>query len=511
MENFYELKLPQPLLLALEKMKFSKPTPIQAQAIPPALEGRDVLGTAQTGTGKTAAFAIPMLARLMAQRPQQHGHGQKPHGMALVMTPTRELAMQVNDAIKLMLNSAQHIRSALLIGGQSMHNQLQQLRQHPRIIVGTPGRINDHLQQTSLSLSTCDFLVLDETDRMLDMGFGPQIERIVKRMPKARQTLMFSATMPEHIVKVSQQYLDRPVRVAVGAVNQPIKAIKQEIMHMQVAEKYEALLRELRARAGSVLVFVRTKRGADRIAKKLNADKHHAAAIHGNLNQNQRNRVIQAFRDMKHRVMVATDVAARGLDIPHIEHVINYDLPQVAEDYIHRIGRTARAGKEGQAVCFITPEDGDLWREIHKLLHPGEKLPPRSAHAPPPRQARGHGGNPGGNPGGGQRSGQGRGPRQHRGQGRQDGRTPERRVDSDRRSHEPRREEGGHRPRQAEDRRDGGSRRENTDRRGSEGGERRRDAFDQGEHRQQPRSPEDRHRVGLNRSGFAHRKSRKKR
>ncbi len=363
MENFYTLQLPQPLLLALEKMKFDKPTPVQAQSIPAALEGRDILGSAQTGTGKTAAFAIPMIAKLLND----------PKATAIIMTPTRELAAQVLDAVKLMLSTSPQMKTALLIGGQSMFKQLQQLRSRARIIIGTPGRINDHLQQGSLNLATTSFLVLDETDRMLDMGFGPQIDRVVSRMPKQRQTLLFSATLPPHIVKVSQQYTNNPLRVSVGEVNQPIRKIKQEVIRTVTSQKYTLLMQELRARSGSVIIFVKTKRGADRLALKLNADEQSAAPIHGNLNQNQRNRVIQAFRDMKHRIMVATDVAARGLDIPHIEHVINYDLPQVAEDYIHRIGRTARNGAEGSAVCFITPDDHDLWRDIQLLLNPSER------------------------------------------------------------------------------------------------------------------------------------------
>lgn len=384
MENFYTLQLPQPLLLALEKMKFDKPTPIQAQSIPAALEGRDILGSAQTGTGKTAAFSIPMIAKILND----------PKATAIVMTPTRELAAQVLDAVKLMLATSPQVKTALLIGGQSMFKQLQQLRARARIIIGTPGRINDHLQQGSLNLSTTSFLVLDETDRMLDMGFGPQIDRVVSRMPKQRQTLLFSATLPPHIVKVSQQYTHNPLRVAVGEVNQPIRKIKQEVVRTVTAEKYNLLKQELRARTGSVIIFVKTKRGADRLALKLNGDGESAAPIHGNLNQNQRNRVIQAFREMKHRIMVATDVAARGLDIPHIEHVINYDLPQVAEDYIHRIGRTARNGAEGSAVCFLTPDDHDLWRDIQLLLNPSER-PARKgnadmAEAAPKREEKAH-------------------------------------------------------------------------------------------------------------------------
>lgn len=365
MTDFRKLGLPQPLLQSLERIKFSTPTPIQAKAIPIALQGRDILGSAQTGTGKTAAFSIPMLARLMSS----------PQGGALIMTPTRELAAQVLKAVTDLLGRSTDIRTALLIGGDSMFKQLTQLKGRPRIIVGTPGRINDHLERRSLRLDQTDYLVLDETDRMLDMGFGVQIDRILKHMPKKRQTLLFSATLPPFIVKLAEKYMTNPERIAVGSVNSPIQKIQQEMIRLPAAEKYNMLLTQLGHRGGSVIIFVKTKHGADKMAKKLLKDGHSAEAIHGDLNQSKRNRVIQAFRDRKHRVLVATDVAARGLDIPHIEHVINYDLPQVAEDYIHRIGRTARAGAEGSAVCFITPEDGAKWREIHILLNPGEKLP----------------------------------------------------------------------------------------------------------------------------------------
>lgn len=397
MENFSGLGLPQPLLRALEKMKFSTPTPIQAKSIPVALAGRDILGSAQTGTGKTAAFSVPLLARLMSGDVSG----------ALIMTPTRELAAQIVAALAQMLAFSPEIKMALLIGGDSMSRQHNQLRQRPKIIVGTPGRINDHLEQGSLRLDRTDFLVLDETDRMLDMGFEVQIERIVRRLPPKRQTLLFSATLPSHIVKLAEKYQNRPERVAVGSAHTPVEKIKQELVQMQAGEKYDRLLEQLERRQGSVIVFVKTKRGADRLAKKLTTAKHSAQAIHGNLSQNQRTRVIQAFRDKKHRIMVATDVAARGLDIPHIEHVINYDLPQVAEDYIHRIGRTARAGAEGSAVCFITPDDAEMWGEIRFLMNPDEKRVVTG-----PRQHR---------PFGGQRQGQQH--NRHRQQGRGGGRS----------------------------------------------------------------------------------------
>ncbi len=363
MDSFSSLGLPQPLILALERMKFSTPTPIQIKAIPVALAGRDVLGSAQTGTGKTAAFAIPLLARLMAN----------PQGSALVMTPTRELAVQVLGAIQQMLDRNSPIKTALLIGGESMPKQFKQLQARPRIIVGTPGRINDHLTRNTLQLGNAGFLVLDETDRMLDMGFGIQIDKILKHMPAQRQTLMFSATMPQNIVKMSERYLKNPERIAIGEESAPAQKVRQETVNTSTEKKYDTLVTQLDQRSGSIIVFVKTKHGADRLARKLARENHSAEAIHGDLKQNRRDRVIREFREKKHRIMVATDVAARGLDIPHIEHVINYDLPQCPEDYIHRIGRTARAGAEGVAVSLITPEDGLKWQAIYRLLNPHEK------------------------------------------------------------------------------------------------------------------------------------------
>ena len=385
MENFDSLGLPQPLLHALTAMKFSNPTPIQVKAIPVALAGRDILGSAETGTGKTAAYAIPLLARLMA----------KPQGKALVLAPTRELAAQVTQAIHQMLGRGAVITTALLIGGETMQKQFQQLRRNPRIIVGTPGRINDHLERGTLKLNDADFLVLDETDRMLDMGFGVQIDRILKHMPQKRQTLMFSATLPPHIVKLSERYLHQPERIAIGSTTTPVSRIKQEEIRTTAGEKYNVLIGQLGQREGSVIVFVKTKHGADRLADRLSRADFAAEAIHGDLRQNRRDRVIRDFREKKHRILVATDVAARGLDIPHIEHVVNYDLPQCPEDYIHRLGRTARAGAEGAAVCLLTPEDGDKWRAIQRLINPGKEGTGKSGpgaprQAPPKNRNNGH-------------------------------------------------------------------------------------------------------------------------
>lgn len=364
MENFKELGLHASLMQSLDKMNFNTPTPIQAQAIPPAILGRDILGSAQTGTGKTGAFGVPMINKLL----------NSPRGSALVMTPTRELAVQVLEILTQLIGRNPAIKTALLIGGESMPKQLMQLRARPRVIVGTPGRINDHLTRGSLMLADTQFLVLDETDRMLDMGFDIQIEKIIKFMPQNRQTLLFSATLPDNIVKLSSRYMRDPVRVSVGASNNVAANIQQELIHTTEEAKYPELLKQLGERTGSIIVFVKTKRGADKLAQKLSKANFSADTIHGDLRQKQRDRVIDGFREKKFRILVATDVAARGLDIPHIEHVINYDMPMAPEDYIHRIGRTARAGAEGSALNLITPEDRMKWKAIHRLMHPNEKV-----------------------------------------------------------------------------------------------------------------------------------------
>jgi ATP-dependent RNA helicase DeaD len=359
MTYFNTIGLPQSLVDRLTEIGFTEPTPIQARAIPVALEGKDILGSAQTGTGKTGAFGIPLVVKLL----------EDPRSTALVLLPTRELAMQVMQAVKQFIGK-ERIPTALLIGGEAMPAQIQQLRQRPRLVVGTPGRVNDHLGRGTLQLHQTRFLVLDEVDRMLDMGFGIQLEAIAKFLTNERQTLMFSATMPNNIKSLSAQYLTDPVRIAVGGANETSKNIKQSHVKVSEGEKYVQLLEELNTRQGSVIIFAKTKHGADRMAEKLRKAGHQAEAIHGDLRQNKRNHVIRGFREKRYRVLVATDVAARGLDIPHIEHVINYDLPQNPEDYIHRIGRTARAGAQGEAVAFLSPGDNGKWRAIQKLLDP---------------------------------------------------------------------------------------------------------------------------------------------
>ena len=360
MNSFKEMGLPEALIHTLQRMQFYESTPIQAEAIPLALQGKDILGSAQTGTGKTGAFGIPLVARLLSN----------PRGSALVMTPTRELATQVMTHLQAMLGKKSKIKTALLIGGESMPKQLTQLRNRPRVIVGTPGRINDHLKRGSLMLHDTDFLVLDETDRMLDMGFIEQIENVMKYLAAKRQTLLFSATLPKNIVRIAEKYLSNPTRVAVSPTYSTAANIKQDVIKVSEVDKYPNLLTQLNERKGSVIVFVKTKYGTEKMAKKLSKEGHSVDAIHGNLRQNKRDRVIAGFRDKKYRILVATDVAARGLDIPHIEHAINYDLPQCAEDYIHRIGRTARAGAEGTALNLVTPADASKWNAIDRLLNP---------------------------------------------------------------------------------------------------------------------------------------------
>ena len=365
MKKFNEAGIPLPLIHRLEQIGFTTPTPIQEKAIPVALEGNDILGSAQTGTGKTGAFGIPLITNLINNS----------RGTALVLLPTRELATQVLKALQQFTSAKNPISSSLLIGGEDMRRQITQLRSNPRLIVGTPGRINDHLTRGTLKLHDTNFLVLDEVDRMLDMGFGIQLDAIAKFLtaPK-RQTLMFSATMPQNIQKLAAKYLKNPVRISVGSEHTPTTQIKQESVKLSESEKYPRLLEELDSREGSIIVFIKTKYAADAMAQKLRKVGHKANALHGDLRQNKRSQVIEGFRKQNYRILIATDVAARGLDIPHIQHVINHDLPQCPEDYIHRIGRTGRAGATGQALNFLSPADGIKWRAIQRLIDPSAKI-----------------------------------------------------------------------------------------------------------------------------------------
>ncbi len=370
MQNFRDMALPESLHLSLTALNFTTPTPIQAQTIPLALEGKDVLGSAQTGTGKTLAFSVPLVAYVLNNQSES----------ALVLCPTRELAQQVFKTICSLIPKGERTYGSLLIGGESFSKQVSQLRRDPRIIVATPGRMIDHLEQGTINGETFSFLVLDETDRMFDMGFSLQLEDIIKRLPKERQTLMFSATIAPEIETLTKKYLKTPARISVDSLTQPVLAITQRTVNLKETEKYDSLLNEITQEQGSVIVFVKTKRSAEILADNLDRDGHEVECIHGDLRQNKRERVMTAFRKGRYRIMVATDVAARGLDVPHIKLVVNYDLPQCPEDYIHRIGRTGRAGADGAAVSFIAGHDKRNWEAIQRMMDPEKyKNAPRLA------------------------------------------------------------------------------------------------------------------------------------
>ena len=363
MSKFSKFNLSDTLNKSLKSINFITPTPIQEKSIPIILDGNDILGSAQTGTGKTAAYAIPILDLLLKSKKSS----------VLILIPTRELAKQVLDVVHSLLGFKGSISSISLIGGESMSKQLSQLKRRPRIFVGTPGRINDHLRRGSLKFNDVKYLILDETDRMLDMGFEVQIKDILKHIKGEKQILMFSATIPKNIIKLSSKYLNNPVRVSVGDSNIVAENITQEIIELKSDEKLLQLIDQINKRNGSILVFVKTKYGTEKLAKSLSKNKIKSFPLHGGLRQSKRNTVMKKFREMKFRVLIATDVAARGLDVPHIEHVINYDLPQLAEDFIHRIGRTARAGSKGIALTFITKGDFVKWKEIQNILNPTNK------------------------------------------------------------------------------------------------------------------------------------------
>lgn len=361
-KNFNEVDLPESLLDRLKEINFMEPTPIQAQAIPAAIAGRDVLGSAQTGTGKTGAFGIPLISHMIRNDDSK----------ALILVPTRELALQVIQALQTFIGKDK-IATSLLIGGEPIGKQFKQLRGRPRLVVGTPGRVNDHIKRRTLDLADTNFLILDEVDRMLDMGFSVQLETIESELPSERQTLMFSATMPKNMDNIASKYLSNPVRISVGSTRAAAPKVKQEFIKVRDEEKYDRLLQELETREGTILIFIKTKHNADNMAKKLNKEGHTVEAIHGDLKQSRRSRVIKGFKAKEYRILVATDVAARGLDIPHIEHVINYDAPHNPEDYIHRIGRTGRAGAEGQAINFMSNRDARPWFAVQRLLAPDDE------------------------------------------------------------------------------------------------------------------------------------------
>lgn len=355
-KTFSGLGIAPGLIEVLEKFHFAEPTPIQKQAIPVAIEGNDVVGIAQTGTGKTLAFGIPMLQRLARTK-----------GRGLVLLPTRELALQVDTALHA-IGKPLGLKTAVLIGGQSFGPQKSALSRNPHIIIATPGRLIDHLAQNTLTLERVNTLVLDEADRMLDMGFKPQIDRILYMVPKNRQTMLFSATLPYEVMAIATANMLQPVRIEVAPSGTVADRVTQEIFIVEKAAKPDLLNVLLKEHRGSTLIFTRTKFGAKRITRALKALGESAAEIHSNRSLSQRKNALEGFRSGRYRVLIATDIASRGLDIKDIETVINYDLPSQAQDYVHRIGRTGRAGMTGHAISFAMPEERNEIRAIERLI-----------------------------------------------------------------------------------------------------------------------------------------------
>jgi ATP-dependent RNA helicase RhlE len=358
--EFSQFNLSSALITRINSNKFITPTPVQAKAIPPALEGRDVLATAQTGTGKTLSFLIPIVE--MLQKAQDRNAAQ-----ALILLPTRELAMQVEAAFKAIRTSSEQT-VALVVGGMQERPQLDAIRRGARLIVATPGRLEDFLKRKLVRMDQIRILVLDEVDRMLDMGFQPAIARIATMIPDQRQTLCYSATLEGAVKQVAAKYLKSPVRIEIGSVLKPAENVELRTFEVEQSNKLELLEHLLSGEKGSFLVFVRTKHGADRVASRLVRSGWSTTQIHGDRSQSQRNSALRSFSEGRHRVLVATDVAARGIDVAHVAHVVNYDLPKQAEDFVHRVGRTGRASAKGIASTFAgASERGDL-KKIERTL-----------------------------------------------------------------------------------------------------------------------------------------------
>lgn len=383
--GFHGLGLAPSMLEILERLRFSTPTPIQRQAIPIAMEGKDVVGIAQTGTGKTLAFGAPMIQRLAEIK-----------GMGLIVLPTRELAIQVDETLR-KIGGGLGLRTAILIGGASMGMQISAIRRNPHIVVATPGRLIDHLEQKILRLDQVRIVVLDEADRMLDMGFAPQIQKILLAVPKERQTMLFSATMPREIMSMATTHMKLPIRVEIAPAGTTSERVTQEMFIIRKEDKNRLLEKLFERFPGSTLVFTRTKHGAKRLVRAVRAMGATAAEIHSNRSLSQRRDALDGFKAGRYRVLVATDIASRGIDVVGIDLVVNYDLPTTAEDYVHRIGRTARAGAGGHAISFVMPEQrGDI-RDIERLtrrtlpisvlpeLPPGRAIPQESYQRESPR------------------------------------------------------------------------------------------------------------------------------
>jgi superfamily II DNA/RNA helicase len=355
--EFSQLGISLTILAVLQKLHLTKPTPIQRQAIPIALQGKDLIGIAQTGTGKTLAFGVPILQRLAQEK-----------GQGLVVVPTRELALQVTDSLK-KLGLPLGLRTATLIGGEALDRQLFALRKKPHIIVATPGRLIDHLKRKTVKLDQVKILVLDEADMMLDLGFAPQVEEILKQTPKDKQTMLFSATMPATIAKLAANHLHLPISIEVAPQGTTAEKVEQEVFIVKPSERFFYLEKIIKEHAGSILVFVRTKHSVKDLTKKLVSLGHLATEIHSNLSLNRRRAALEAFKSGHARILVATDVAARGLDVNGIELVINYNLPDASNDYVHRIGRTGRAGKVGKAISLATPDQFQDIKAIERLIN----------------------------------------------------------------------------------------------------------------------------------------------
>ncbi|MGO1121099.1 DEAD/DEAH box helicase [Rhodovibrionaceae bacterium A322] len=369
MTTFESLGLAEPLLRALSAEGYSNPTPIQADVVPTMLAGEDLVGIAQTGTGKTAAFTLPLLHKIAQQQPKRHP---KSCG-ALILAPTRELAAQIAESIE---TYGRHIRHsvAVVVGGVKANPQIRAMSRGVDILVATPGRLEDLQAQGAICLDHTDTVILDEADQMLDLGFLPAIRRVMKLLPRQRQTVLLSATMPKQIRRLADDFLTSPAEIAVAPASRPIDRIDQTVMHLDRPGKREKLVELLRpSEVERAIVFTRTKRGADRVSRQLQAADLTSAAIHGNKSQGQRERALAAFKDGSVKILVATDIAARGIDVEAVSHVVNFELPNVPEAYVHRIGRTARAGTSGVAVSFCDDTEQDQLRDIEKLI--GTKIP----------------------------------------------------------------------------------------------------------------------------------------
>lgn len=371
--SFDGLGIAPKLIEILDRINFKVPTPIQHKAIPVAISGQDVIGIAQTGTGKTLAYSIPLIQHII----QKNLKG-------LVILPTRELALQVNAALSSLCRPL-HLKTAVFIGGESMGRQLSDLKRKPEIIVATPGRLIDHLERKTIHLNKVGILILDEADRMLDMGFLPQIKRILQTVPRDRLTMLFSATMPPEIVQIATSYMKLPVRVEVAPAGTVAKKITQEVFFVTKESKFQLLEKVLNDYKDSVLIFTRTKFGARKIARFIKGIGHTAAEIHSDRSLSQRKEALQGFKVGKYRILVATDIAARGIDVSRIELVINFDLPDNSEDYVHRIGRTGRAGHEGHAISFATSNQKRDIRNIERLIK--KTLPISGLPLLPPKRA----------------------------------------------------------------------------------------------------------------------------